>query len=70
MVVKEQWVNLHLEQGVPITEIAKISGHHPDTLYIWKARYQESGLIGFQDQSRQPHSRSHQYSEPSKEAVK
>lgn len=70
MVVKEQWIKLHLEQGIPITEIAKISGYHPDTLYIWKARYQESGLIGLKDQSRRPHSHPHQYPEQIKEVIK
>lgn len=70
MVVKEQWIKLHLEQGIPITEIAKISGHHPDTLYIWKARYLELGLIGLRDQSRRPHGNPHQYPEHIKEAIK
>lgn len=70
MVEKERWIKIHLERHIPIVEIAKISGYHPDTLYIWKARYLEYGLIGLQDQSRRPHGHAHQYPKHTREAIK
>ena len=65
--MREQWLKLHLEKGLPITEVAKLSGYHQDTLYLWKARYLENGIEGLIDLSRAPHTHPNEYPEIIKE---
>ncbi len=59
--MREKWLKLHLEQGLPVTKIAKLSGLHQDTLYIWKRNYLEKGVEGLIDESRAPHSHPNEY---------
>ena len=68
--MREQWLKLHLEKGLPITEVAKLSGYHQDTLYLWKARYLEYGIEGLIDRSRAPHMHPNEYPEVIKEKIK
>jgi len=68
--MREQWLKLHLEKGLPITEIARLSGYHQDTLYIWKAKYLEDGVEGLANQSRAPHTHPNEYPEVIKEKIK
>jgi len=65
--MREKWIKLHLDKGISIPEIAKISGYHQDILYIWKRRYLEQGIEGLIDKSRAPHSHPNEYSEKIKE---
>lgn len=67
--MREQWIKLHLEQGLPITEVAKLAGCHQDTLYIWKKNYLERGIAGLVDGSRAPHSHPNEYPEDIKEKI-
>lgn len=62
MNMKKQWIDLHLNKGLPITEVARLSGLHPDTLYIWKGNYLKYGLGGLCDGSRAHHSYPTEYS--------
>jgi transposase InsO family protein len=70
MNMREKWLKLHLEQGMPITEVAKLAGFHQDTLYIWKRNYLEKGIEGLMDKSRAPHNHPNEYSEEIKERIK
>jgi len=68
--MREQWLRLHFEKGVPITEIAEMSGYHQDTLYIWKAKYLESGIEGLIDESRAPITHPNEYPEDLKDKIR
>jgi len=68
--MREQWLKLHFEKGLPITEIARLSGYHQDTLYIWKAKYREHGIKGLVDQSRAPHTNHNKYPESITEKIR
>jgi len=68
--MREQWLKLHFEKGMPITEIAEMSGYHEDTLYIWKAKYLESGIRGLIDKSRAPLSHPNEYPEEIKDRIR
>lgn len=68
--MREQWLQLHLEKGLPITEVAKLSGYHQDTLYLWKVRYLEHGIQGLTDQSRAPLQHPNEYPKAIKEKIK
>ena len=43
---------LLLEQGMPITEVAKVVGISRRFVYKWVARFQAQGLAGLHDQPR------------------
>jgi len=68
--MRKQWLKLHFEKGLPITEIARISGFHQDTLYLWKAKYLEQGPDGLIDQSRAPHHHTNEYPKEVKEKIR
>ena len=68
--MREQWIKLHLEKKIPITEIAELSGYHQDTLYIWKAKYLKHGREGLIPQSRAPHSHPNEYTNGVKSKIK
>jgi len=68
--MREKWLKLYLEQGLPITEVAKLSGLHPDTLYIWKRNYLGTGIEGLVEQSRAPHRHPNEYSNDIKEKIR
>jgi transposase len=68
--MREKWIKIHLEQRVPITEIAKLSGYHRDTLYIWKKNYLGKGIEGLLDKSKAPHTHPNEYSDEIKERIK
>ena len=68
--MREKWLKLYLEQGLPITEVAKLSGFHPDTLYIWKRNYLGTGIEGLVEQSRAPHRHPNEYSNDIKEKIR
>ena len=61
--MREKWIKLHLEQGLPITEAAKLAGCHQDTLYIWKANFLKYGIEGLIDKSRAPLSHPNEYTD-------
>ncbi|MFH1671570.1 MAG: integrase core domain-containing protein [Candidatus Portnoybacteria bacterium] len=68
--MREQWIKLHLEKRMPITEIAKLSGHHQDTLYIWKSNYLKYGRDGLIPKSRAPHNHPNEYADEIKSKIK
>lgn len=67
--VREQIIKQHIEQGVSISQLAKISGRHENTLYAWKAKYLESGIDGLKDVSRAPHRHQNEYPDDIKERI-
>ena len=67
--MREQWLNLYLDKGMSIPDIAKLSGYHENTLYLWKARYLKQGLPGLIDKSRTPHSHPNEYSDEIKQRI-
>lgn len=68
--MRQQWLKLHLKRGMPITEIANLSGYHQDTLYLWKAKYLKSGLEGLIDKSRAPLSHPNEYPPEAKDKIR
>jgi transposase InsO family protein len=68
-IMREYWIKLHLEKAMPITQLAKLSGFHQDTLYLWKVKYLKDGIAGLQDKSKAPHYHPNQYSETIKESI-
>ncbi len=68
--MREKWLKLHLERELPITEVAKLSGFHQDTLYIWKKNYLKKGLTGLIDESKAPHSHPNEYSDDIKDKIR
>lgn len=68
--MKEQWIRLHLEKGMPITELSKLSGKHENTLYLWKANYLKAGMAGLLDKSKAPLSHPNEYSEEVKNCIR
>jgi len=68
--MREQWLKLHLEKGMPITDLAEMSGYHQDTLYIWKARYLELGIAGLIEKSRAPIHHPNEYPEEIKDKIR
>ena len=47
-----------------------MSGYHQDTLYLWKAKYLESGLEGLIDKSRAPLSHPNEYPPETKDKIR
>ncbi|PJA71941.1 hypothetical protein CO152_04020 [bacterium CG_4_9_14_3_um_filter_33_26] len=70
MNMREKWLKLHLEQGLPITGVAKLSEFHQDTLYIWKRNYLEKGIDGLRDESRAPRHHPNEYSDNIKDKIR
>lgn len=68
--MREQWIKLHLNQGISIPELAKQAKRHENTLYLWKTRYLEHGLLGLLDKSRAPHSHANEFSKDAKKKIK
>lgn len=68
--MREQWLKLYFEKKIPITEIAKLSGRHQDTLYLWKSNYLKYGLGGLIPKSRAPHNHPNEYSDDLKSKIK
>lgn len=67
--MRDKWIMLHLNSGVSLSQIAKISGYHRNTLSLWKQRYLEHGLSGLMDQSKKPHSCNNEYSDELKQKI-
>lgn len=70
MIVKKQWLDLHLEKGLTIQKVAELSGFHPDTLYLWKGRFLGGGIEGLKDFSRAHHSHPNEYSDEIKSKIR
>lgn len=68
--MREQWLKLHLEQGLSIPKVARISGYHDDTIYLWKGRYLRYGIDGLVDKSRANHDHPNEYPEEIKEKIR
>jgi transposase len=68
--MREKWLQLHIKKGLPVTEVARLSGHHQDTLYLWKRRYHQKGIEGLVDISRAPHRHPNEYGEDIKEKIR
>lgn len=68
--MREQWIKLHLEKKIPITEISKLSGYHQDTLYLWKSNYLKYGRNGLVPKSRAAHNHPNEYSDEIKSKIK
>lgn len=68
--MKEQWLRLHFEKGMPITEVARISGHHENTLYLWKSLYLQFGPAGLADKSKAALVHPNEYAEETKEKIR
>lgn len=68
--MREQWIKLHLEKKIPITEIAELSGYHQDTLYIWKSNYLKYGQDGLIPKSKAPHIHPNEYTDDIKSKIK
>ncbi len=60
--VREQIIRQHIEEGVSMPQLAKISGYHENTLYLWKIKYLRKGVDGLKDASRAPHYHQNEYS--------
>lgn len=67
--MREQWIKLHLNQGISIPKLAKQASRHENTLYLWKARYLKHGLLGLLDKSRAPHSHANEFSKNTKDKI-
>lgn len=70
MVVREQWINKHIKDGLSVPELAKIAGYHENTLYNWKTRYLKEGAGGLADKSRAPHNHPNEYPEEIKAKIR
>lgn len=68
--MREQWLKLHFEKGLPITEVADISGYSKDTVHIWKSRYLKYGYAGLLDKSKAPLTHANEYPEDTKEKIR
>lgn len=68
--MREQWLKLHFEKGLPITEIARLSGYNKDTIHLWKSRYLKQGSLGLQDKSKAPLLHSNEYPQYTKEMIR
>lgn len=68
--MKERWLKLHFEKRIPITEIARISGYHENTLYLWKSLFLQFGLAGLEDKSKAPHGHANEYPEEMKAKIR
>ncbi len=68
--MREQWLRMHLNQGISIPELAKQANYHENTLYLWKTRYLGNGLLGLLDKSRAPHSHANEFSEDTKNKIR
>jgi len=67
--MREKWLRLHLDKGLPITKVAELSGYHQDTLYLWKAKYLKYGFHGLVDKPKTPHSHPNEYSDEIKQRI-
>lgn len=70
MVVREQYIKMHLEGGASIPELAKIAKVHENTIYNWKKNYLECGIEGLVDDSRAPNNHPNEYSEEIKQLIR
>lgn len=70
MNIKQQWLDLHFNQGLTIKKVAELSGHHPDTLYLWKRKFKQHGMAGLMDQSRSAKTRPNEYSNEIKDRIR
>lgn len=68
--MREQWLKLHFEKGMPVTEIARISGYHENTIYLWKSLYLQFGLNGLKDKSKAALVHKNEYSEEIQEKIR
>jgi len=68
--VRENWIKLHLEQGISIPKVAKLAQVHENTPYGWKARYLGGGFPALHDKSRAPHNHPNEYSLDIKEKIR
>ena len=41
--------------GQPVTEVAQRHGMSRQTVYVWKRRYEQGGVLGLRELSRRPH---------------
>lgn len=68
--MREQWLQLHFERGLPITEVAKLSGYNKDTIHIWKSKYIQHGSVGLLDKSKAPLAHPNEYPEEIKAKIR
>ena len=67
--MREKWIKLHLEQDISIPKLAELAGHHENTLYNWKERYIQFGLVGLINQSRAALHHPNEYTDDIKEKI-
>lgn len=68
--MKENWLKLHFEKKMPITEIASLANVHENTLYNWKRAFLENGIVGLEEKSKAPLLHPNMYSEEVKNAIR
>lgn len=68
--MKERWLKLHFKKMMPITEIARISGYHENTIYLWKSLYLQFGLSGLEEKSKAALVHQNEYPEAIKEKMR
>jgi len=68
--MREKWLKLNLEKGMPLTEVAKLAGRHENTLYNWKARYEQYGVTGLVDKSKSPLTHPNEYSKETQNHIR
>jgi transposase len=68
--MREGWLKLNLEKGIPLTEVAKLAGRHENTLYNWKVRYEKEGIDGLKDKSKAPLCPPNEYPEEVKNHIR
>lgn len=68
--MKFLWINMHLENGVPVSDVAKMAKVYPSTVYRWLQAYEKEGFEGLVDESRAPHNHPNEYSDEIKEKIR
>lgn len=68
--MREKWIKLHLEKNISIPELAKLVGHHENSLYNWKREYLKHGLAGLIDKSKAAHTHPNEYPDDIKDKIK